>query len=57
MTSRNHGFDLTEDDVEGLLGRLCESPGDSAKGVGAWCVGVLDRIEVVDLGVPGEPWL
>ena len=57
MTSRNLGFDRTDDDVEGLLGRLCESPGDSWKGVGNSDVSVIERKEVVAFGVPGEPWL
>ena len=57
MTSRNHGFGGTDDDVEELLGRLCESPGDSTKNVGGWGVGVLERKEVDALGVPGDPWL
>ena len=34
MTSRNHGFDLREDDVEGLLEKLREWAGDSEGDVG-----------------------
>ena len=56
-TSRNHGFDRTDKEVEGLLGSLCESLKDSTKGVGGWSVGVLEGKEVVVLGVPGDPWL
>ena len=57
MTSRNHGFDLTEDGMDGLLGRLRERSGDSADDVRGSGVCVPERKEIVVFRVPGGPWL
>ena len=56
MTSRNYGFDLTADGVEGPLGRLREGAGDSLSCIEGSVTGLVEQKAVV-LRVPGEAWL